>query len=112
MLDTKTVCYAWSEGDSRSYGETISCSYTTELKAGQTVFCKLRTGIIDLGSDNQFHGFRINWHDTKRPVLLISLINTECVFLFIIFSNKAIIISKRNFVGQIVAKVSKPMIRT
>ena len=60
MLDTNTVCYAWSEGDSRSYGETISCSYTTELKAGQTVFCQLNTGTIDSGNDNQFHGFRIN----------------------------------------------------
>ena len=60
MLDTKSVCFAWSENDSRNHGDTTSCSYTTELKAGQTVYCKLEYGAIDDGNDNQFHGFRIN----------------------------------------------------
>jgi len=60
MLGTESVCNVYSRKDSRNYGDTMSCSYTTELKAGQTVFCRLKSGTIPSGNWSQFHGFRIN----------------------------------------------------
>ena len=60
MLGTKSVCQAFSQADDNYNGYSISCSYFIELKAGDTVYCKLDRGIINEGKWSQFHGMRVN----------------------------------------------------
>ena len=60
MLDNKSVCQAHSPHASITNGYTTSCNYFIELKAGETVYCKLDTGSIHSGLWSTFHGMRIN----------------------------------------------------
>ena len=60
MLDNKSVCQAHSPHASETHGFTVSCNYFIELKAGETVYCKLEAGTITSGKWSQFHGMRIN----------------------------------------------------
>ena len=60
MHGNKWVCQAYSPHESNINGFTVSCNYFIELKAGETVYCKLEAGTITSGKWSQFHGMRIN----------------------------------------------------